>query len=55
MPVAVGDRLLLLQRGELLADRSIGRGESVEDLRSFYFQRTGEIDEDAGLIARVGE
>ncbi|HSZ64521.1 MAG TPA: ABC transporter ATP-binding protein [Terriglobales bacterium] len=42
---AVGDRLLLLHRGEMLADRSLGEGESAEALRSFYFQTTGEIDE----------
>jgi ABC-2 type transport system ATP-binding protein len=51
--VAVGDRLLLLQRGDLVADRRIGRGDSVEELRSFYFQQTGEIDEAAG-ITRAG-
>lgn len=49
--VTVGDRLLLLQRGELLADRHIRRGESMEELRSFYFQRTGEIDEAATVRA----
>jgi ABC-type multidrug transport system ATPase subunit len=41
---AVADRLLLLHRGELLADRSLGDGESAEALRSFYFCMTGEID-----------
>ena len=51
--VAVGDRLLLLQRGELLANRSIRRGEGVEELRSFYFQSTGEIDEATGMIAQA--
>ena len=49
--VSVGDRLLLLQRGELVADRHIRRGESMEELRSFYFQRTGEIDEAATVRA----
>jgi ABC-2 type transport system ATP-binding protein len=43
--VAVADRLLLLHRGELLADRSVGDGESAETLRDFYFRMTGEIDE----------
>lgn len=43
--VAVGDRLLLLHHGELLADRSVGKGESADALRSFYFRKTGEIDE----------
>jgi ABC-2 type transport system ATP-binding protein len=42
---AVADRLLLLHRGELLADRVVGGGESAETLRSFYFRTTGEIDE----------
>jgi ABC-2 type transport system ATP-binding protein len=42
---AVADRLLLLHRGELLANRAVGDGESAEALRSFYFQTTGEIDE----------
>ncbi len=42
---AVADRLLLLHRGELLANRSVGEGESAEALRSFYFRLTGEIDE----------
>jgi ABC-2 type transport system ATP-binding protein len=52
--VSVGDRLLLLQKGELLAERSIGSGESMEELRSFYFRTTGETDEAAGLIQRAG-
>jgi len=42
---AVADRLLLLHRGELLANRSVGDGESADALRSFYFRTTGEIDE----------
>src|SRR6266446_5928064 len=44
---AVADRLLLLHRGELLADRAVGDGESADALRSFYFRMTGEIDEAA--------
>jgi ABC-2 type transport system ATP-binding protein len=43
---AVADRLLLLHRGELLADRSVG-DESADALRTFYFRMTGEIDEAA--------
>jgi ABC-2 type transport system ATP-binding protein len=42
---AVADRLLLLRRGELLADRPVSDGENAEVLRSFYFRMTGEIDE----------
>jgi ABC-2 type transport system ATP-binding protein len=52
--VSAGDRLLLLQKGELLAERSIGSGESMEELRSFYFRTTGETDEAVGLIQRAG-
>jgi len=42
---AVADRLLLLHRGELRADRKLAENESAEALRSFYFRTTGEIDE----------
>ena len=42
---AVADRLLLLSRGEILAHRAVGIDESAEELRSFYFRLTGEIDE----------
>jgi ABC-2 type transport system ATP-binding protein len=51
---AVADRLLLLDRGELLADRSVADGESADVLRSFYFRMTGEIDEAAGASRRLG-
>jgi ABC-2 type transport system ATP-binding protein len=44
---AVGDRLLLLHRGAVLADRSLGASEGAGELRSFYFRATGEIDEAA--------
>src|SRR5208282_6076223 len=42
---AVADRVLLLHRGELLANRPVVVGESAEALRAFYFRTTGEIDE----------
>ena len=42
---AVADRLLLLHRGELRADRPLLTGETAETLRTFYFGITGEIDE----------
>ena len=45
--VAVGDRLLLLHHGALLADRPLNADESADSLRSFYFGMTGEIDEAA--------
>jgi ABC-2 type transport system ATP-binding protein len=41
----VGDRVLLLHHGELLADRPIQTGENADALRAFYFRTTGEIDE----------
>ena len=41
---AVADRALLLKNGELLAERVIRRGESMEELRAFYFRLTGEAD-----------
>lgn len=50
---AVADRLLLLHRGELLADRSLDDAETAEALRSFYFRITGEIDEAMGTIKRT--
>ncbi len=46
---AVGNRILLLHHGELLADRPIRRGESIEEMRAFYFRMTGEVDEAAGI------
>ena len=51
---AAGDRLLLLQNGELLAERAIRRDEGAEDLRTFYFEMTGEIDEMARVMMRAG-
>ena len=47
---AVGDRLLLLHRGQLLADRPVRTGDSAEALRTFYFRMTGEVDEAKGAI-----
>jgi ABC-2 type transport system ATP-binding protein len=51
---AVGDRILVLQNGELLADRPIRGSESMEELRAFYFRMTGEVDEAAGMMHRAG-
>ncbi len=51
---AIGDRILLLQAGDLLADRPIRRDESMEELRAFYFRMTGEVDEAAGMMQRTG-
>ena len=50
---SVADRLLLLHRGQLLADRAVRTGESAEALRAFYFHMTGEIDGAPGAIHRA--
>jgi ABC-2 type transport system ATP-binding protein len=39
---AVADRVLLLHRGELVADRPVADDESAETLRAFYFGMTDE-------------
>jgi ABC-2 type transport system ATP-binding protein len=51
---AVADRLLLLHRGNLLADRLMKDSENAEALRAFYFRMTGEIDEALGVTRGVG-
>jgi ABC-2 type transport system ATP-binding protein len=50
---AVADRLLLLHRGQLLADRPLQTGESADTLRSFYFRLTGGVDEAQGVVRRA--
>ena len=42
--VAVGDAVAILYRGHLVGKRSVG-STSVEKLRAFYFQATGELDD----------
>jgi ABC-2 type transport system ATP-binding protein len=39
---AVGDRVAVLRRGTLIAEQ---RSASVEDIKAFYFQATGDLDE----------
>jgi ABC-2 type transport system ATP-binding protein len=60
---AVAGRLLLLDRGELLADRPLHPGETAADLRSLYFRLTGnstsvdhapEFDDSDNIIHRAG-
>jgi ABC-2 type transport system ATP-binding protein len=46
---ALANRVLLLHHGRLLANRSVEKGESSDALRSFYFQMTGERDENNNL------
>lgn len=54
---ALADRLLLLDRGALLEDRTLSGGENADDLRELYFQRTGAdktaaFDESLSAIPR---
>jgi ABC-2 type transport system ATP-binding protein len=60
---AVAGRLLLLNRGQLLADRALRKGETAADLRSLYFRLTGqdtssghlsEFDDAHNVIHRAG-
>jgi ABC-2 type transport system ATP-binding protein len=50
---ALADRLLLLNHGALLEDRTLSGRESADDLRSLYFQRTGEraVADDMPVVA----
>ena len=48
---AVGDYVAVLHKGEMAGYKKLA-GTSVEDLREFYFQTTGEVDETAGVLAR---
>jgi ABC-type uncharacterized transport system ATPase subunit len=48
---AVGDFVAVLHRGRLAGYRELG-DSSAEELRAFYFQTTGEVDEAAQLAAR---
>jgi ABC-type multidrug transport system ATPase subunit len=47
---AVGDSVAVLHRGRTAASRTMSG--SVEELRSFYFQATGEVDDARELVAR---
>jgi ABC-2 type transport system ATP-binding protein len=50
--VAVGNDIAVLHRGELAGYKNIA-GTTVEELRAFYFQKTGEVDEAAQLVPRM--
>ncbi len=49
---AVGDVVAVLHRGKLTGYQEIGVAANVEELRAFYFQTTGELDEAAQLAQR---
>ena len=48
--VAVGDSVAVLYRGRIAAWRPIS--DNAEDLRSFYFEATGEMDGATELVTR---
>jgi ABC-2 type transport system ATP-binding protein len=49
---AVADYVAILSRGTVVAFRHVSGSTSVEDLRSSYFQATGETDEMASPVGR---
>jgi ABC-2 type transport system ATP-binding protein len=49
---AVGDAVAILHRGALAASRQLSGTTGVEELRAFYFQATGEVDEAAEPVLR---
>lgn len=50
--VAVGNYVAILHRGSVAAFRTISDAVSVEELRAFYFNATGEVDELTSLASR---
>jgi ABC-2 type transport system ATP-binding protein len=50
--VAAGDTVAVLQQGRLAGYRALGQS-NVEELRSFYFHTTGELDEAQELAPRT--
>lgn len=50
--VAVGNHVAVLFKGSLAAERSLSATMRVDELRSFYFQTTGEREEVEPVMAR---
>ena len=50
--VAVGNRVAVLFKGSLAAERNLTGTVSVDELRSFYFQTTGELEEVEPVLVR---
>ena len=50
--VAVGNQVAVLFKGSLAAERNLSGTVSVDELRSFYFQTTGELEEVEPVLAR---
>jgi ABC-2 type transport system ATP-binding protein len=50
--VAVGNHVAVLFKGQLVAERNLSATMRVDELRSFYFQATGELEEVEPLLSR---
>src|SRR6201981_260875 len=50
--VAVGNQVAVLFKGSLAAERNLSGTVSVDELRSFYFQTTGELEEVEPVLVR---
>jgi ABC-2 type transport system ATP-binding protein len=50
--VAVGNHVAILFKGTLAAERRLSATMGVDELRSFYFQTTGELEEVEPVVAR---
>jgi ABC-2 type transport system ATP-binding protein len=52
--VAVGNHVAILFQGTLAAERRLSATMRVDELRSFYFQTTGELEEVETMASRGG-
>jgi ABC-2 type transport system ATP-binding protein len=50
--IAVGNQVAILFKGALAAEHTLSASMSVDELRSFYFQSTGELEEVEPVAAR---
>jgi ABC-2 type transport system ATP-binding protein len=50
--VAVGNQVAVLFKGSVAAERNLSDTMSVDELRSFYFQTTGELEEVEPALVR---
>jgi ABC-2 type transport system ATP-binding protein len=52
--VAVGNDVAILYRGSIVAERHLSSTMSMDELRSFYFEATGELEEVETMESRGG-
>ena len=52
--VAVGNDVAILYRGSIVAERHLSSTLSMDELRSFYFESTGELEEVEAIDSRGG-